>query len=1318
MSRTLFKYEPFSIVIQTADQITNVTSTNLRPYVTLVDPSAVIIQGTNGYVGAPSSNESVVIDVSGGTQISNAFVLNPGRFFDASAQSFNNRIFTFFKNETITPILFDSCINLASIQSVPTLPPGLGFVSNTPSSFYLQGTPTVQIPTSNYLIIGTGTNPSQIVTTRVFGTTVANGGINVGVNAERIQTNISGSTIVSPMIVDTPIDTRVLTSIVPSPSGANVQYSWNNLPSGLQFSNKDGTPFYGNSATILGSFDPSFTLVLDGTPTLTTAKSFAAADITEYTVSVQSFRTSPLPILSNTSNAFTFRFEPMVLFDDFVIPTLYKNATLNPTQYFFRARTYFTTDASITSISATGLPPGLSLNFVSNEQRAYLTGTPTGSSTFSGFLYASNSNGVVGSNPITINVSDDIVFFEPPTATSDVSFIVSRPLNLFKSGYYTSNVQFKARAGSGCNITYSVSGLEGTGIETSVSSNILTLTGVPSTAVSTRPLIVTATSSATATSNTTTIQFQVVNDVIDFSSVSLSARQFVQNREIAPIQIIATTLSERPITSFSGSNFPNSISISPTGVISGRMDEGTDGSLNIVASTGYVSASYDLSYSVVPDSVLLVSPVSQLSLVPSSNIGPVLIKGLAYSGRTVSNYQFSNLSPTYGLTIGSTSGILNGTLTQGFPPQDILPATSNFLIKAFAGDVSQTISMNLSTSNTFRYRGFITHQIISNSGAGGNSTIYHSDDISNWTSNQTIGSMTTFVNTEYTNPFSNQITYLSSDFSGSFTHQYTTGPDFQKYSDISLANANEGPGQIFAIQQYPLPMMTSIAVDGSTWWGIGGRVLLRDVRSNTFGCNEIVRWFAGDIVKSTDQGHTWSNHIALPTDPSGSFYFFARDYINPSSSNSVSYGDYYNNCGTAIAYKNGVMLIGGLKRDRKALLGGSFPTSNFGTTTAMLRSTDDGTTWSKPSNAIETEVGSFCVDNSSVWVVAGSDLYQSGSSFPSTNANTLKYSTDQGATWSNATGDFDIIGYHVTYGNNKWLATGADGNFTVTPSFRYSTNGSNWTSFDLSTSPLFNLQSNVLGPRTSEFFCNENYWYIFVYRYTSNADIPSVEYLPTLYYHDTSTSLLSNWIGVDLSDQFPITTNPRENVFYGGVPNNLISLGTPPNQPCTLTFGTSIGNGPTFTSPTSADFIFYQYLPISPIQLQATGTGQIYYFVETADLPRGLSFDPITAKITGTPVVIGENDITVYARDDNGTSVLVLRTTTIIPRILKQQTSAGAYTSLVRQYTEVNAAQNSINNLVYPNQEQKLGEFAAPDAPDTTKQPFDPCCTPTHRPQG
>jgi hypothetical protein len=63
---------------------------------------------------------------------------------------------------------------------------------------------------------------------------------------------------------------------------------------------------------------------------------------------------------------------------------------------------------------------------------------------------------------------------------------------------------------------------------------------------------------------------------------------------------------------------------------------------------------------------------------------------------------------------------------------------------------------------------------------------------------------------------------------------------------------------------------------------------------------------------------------------------------------------------------------------------------------------------------------------------------------------------------------------------------------------------------------------------------------------------------------------------------------------------------------------------------------------------------------------------------------------------------------TIVPRIIRQQGSASSYTSLVRQYVQVNAAQNARDNKVYPTAEKGLGEFASPEAPDVVSASL-PC---------
>lgn len=1271
MSVQLYKFEPFSFEIQTANPISNVaTSTNLIPYVTRVDPSAVLIRSSNGYLGAPSSNESVVVTDVCGTVIQSNYSLNAGRFFDGSGQSFNNRSFGFFKNETITPILFDSCINLALIQSVPTLPPGLSFISNSPTSFLLQGTPVVQIPSSNYLVIGTGTNPSQIVTTRVFGLASSNGGVNIGVGAERIQVDVSGSSIVSPMVVNTPISIRTITSRLPAPSSANVQYSWSTLPDGIRFSNKNGTPYLNTSASISGGVDPSFTLVLNGTPTLDAAKSFAFAGLSNYTVPIQVFRTSPLPILSNTT-AITFQFEPMVLFDSFSIPQLYAGVEV-PSNLSFRAKTYFTTDASITSITQTGFPAGVDVSFVAVQQRAYLVGTPATTGTFAGTLFASTGS-LVGSNPVTLSVSNDVITFVSPTATSNVSFIVSRPLTSFKDGYYTSNIQFKAVASSGRNIVYGVDGIFGTGIGVNIANGIVTLTGIPTSSQSAGPLTVTA--SAGSSSASTSIQYEIVNDQLTFAPIPLSNREFIQNRRITPIQLQVSTLSERPVISFNGSNVPASLQVSPTGLISGQVSSSSNGTFQVSASTGFVSATQDISYTIIPDSILMLAPASVIPLTPGETIDPIQIQGLSYGGATVSNYQFSNLSPTYGMTINATTGLITGTLFSGLPPT-VLPSTSNFSITGDAGSLSGELQSSLITCNAYvnttfipvAYRGLYTSSSATPNDITTQFRIEDSNISYYMRKNNSVDSNVHLVTNSSTTAYRSQ-------FGNVFQ---TVGIDTSVFLETTgITGILNKPGT-------------------STWWALGF--------SNAVPYNTSI------LYQSVDDGLTWQKAKVGIMANDTVFYLRNLNGANPGTNYPLT--NPYIRSG-ALGY------ISSLDR---LLAGGIYDIDNY----PGIYSDNGGETWNN-ANIFIREVAYINTDDPSLIIATGTDTNKSFvdpyelNSF--TSSPCIRWSSN-GTQWSNVTWDtaqtFNVIGGEIAYANNTWIATGVF-NKSSDPSDRfsvgvaYSSNGSNWSMFDLSSNTLFpSKQGRDISPLPigSIYFDGSN-WNIPVSRSVSGSFVQEV------YIHDSNTTTFTD-----------PTTWTKKNLILPNVESGVQTKFLPTKPPLYLTstpfnvsnvdellpiqsflvFSTVTAGGPTFLSPTSSNVLFYQYLPITPIQIQASGTGQIYYFLESADLPRGLSFDPLTATISGTSVVLGDNPIRIYARDDNGTSVFTLYTTTVVPRIVKKQESAGAYTSLVRQYTEVNAAQSAVNNLVYPNQEQKLGEFMAPNAPDVVKDKVDPKC--------
>lgn len=292
-----------------------------------------------------------------------------------------------------------------------------------------------------------------------------------------------------------------------------------------------------------------------------------------------------------------------------------------------------------------------------------------------------------------------------------------------------------------------------------------------------------------------------------------------------------------------------------------------------------------------------------------------------------------------------------------------------------------------------------------------------------------------------------------------------------------------------------------------------------------------------------------------------------------------------------------------------------------------------------------------------------------------------------------------MFGYEIAYASNVWLATGLSYSTTSNVykiELRYSTDGSNWAKSDLSSNELFpginSLPPSPPLPIGSISF-DGTYWNVFVHRPASP------EPLTEIYRHDTTSSFASGWVepgggSISFAQEFQNTTSTR---FLSLSPPVYVKNG-PGDITIDLTFPSITSGGPTITSPTILSYLLYQYVEIAPIQLSATGTGQVYFFVSTADLPPGLAFDPLTNQIYGTPAQIGKTATIIRAKDDIGVTEFVINFTSIIPRIIRKQDGAGAYTSLLRQYTNVLGAQNARDSRVLPN--QTLGEFMSPDAPD------------------
>jgi hypothetical protein len=294
-----------------------------------------------------------------------------------------------------------------------------------------------------------------------------------------------------------------------------------------------------------------------------------------------------------------------------------------------------------------------------------------------------------------------------PAIDTSFSFIQSRVLSNPKPGYYTQPITFKTTSLAGFATTFTMTGLEGSGIVLSnLGSGSALLTGLPTAVVT--PVTATIHATDGNASASTTIRVEVLPDQYTFNTLTPSQLAFLQNRVIVPLQISANTVSERAVQIYSSLDTPPGLNLSPRGLLSGTPTGTTGGTFTVTATNGVSSGSQTYTYTVVPDSVLIVSPANILQLTPGNTVGPFPIAGLSYSGRTVSNFVFSNLAPTYGMTLTSTpgTGILGGLLTSSLPPSVVLPASDTFQILGSAGTVDGSANFILETSNALVYRTF------------------------------------------------------------------------------------------------------------------------------------------------------------------------------------------------------------------------------------------------------------------------------------------------------------------------------------------------------------------------------------------------------------------------------------------------------------------------------------------------------------------------------------------------------------------------------------------------------------------------------------
>jgi len=231
-----------------------------------------------------------------------------------------------------------------------------------------------------------------------------------------------------------------------------------------------------------------------------------------------------------------------------------------------------------------------------------------------------------------------------------------------------------------------------------------------------------------------------------------------------------------------------------------------------------------------------------------------------------------------------------------------------------------------------------------------------------------------------------------------------------------------------------------------------------------------------------------------------------------------------------------------------------------------------------------------------------------------------------------------------------------------------------------------------------------------------------------LFYYDVSAAfglqVSSNGVTGLLNPMMPTGTYP----FYietdfslsygrGGAPGQIVY----DSSLSSLTF--QLFNGPPsttstwFTSPTQRTFLFTQYVPITPIDVRGSNyldpLNPDFYYPIVSTLPPGLVYNPVTSQITGSPTQLGSYAFEIGVYNSNASPTFQLLTLQfIIQSFLKgrQQESAAAYTSYVRQVATAAGVQNSRNGHVQPAQERAIPPFALQEPPDIVTQVIDPNC--------
>ena len=1198
----LYKYEYFSYtfsILETGTLRYSKSSPQLNVYSTLSSDGT-----TFTFAGTPpasySGTFSLVVELMNGTTVVSTttypVTISAGRITLLPVSPYALYQYENVSNTFGSNILWSSSNSPDSILSIPTLPYGLSF-----SNSYIVGVPQTQQPQRNYQLIASNSTNGSISTAAVA--------FSIGVPTVRITP--TAATFAGLGIGSTP--TATFTALVPfNPYLKTFNYSWSTLPSGLTFSKTNGQQYSSTDQTLSAE---ASTITLSGSPDMTDAFGFPSSGIVNVTLTGTYKDSTNVQTIGNST--LTFQFVETVLMSTSASSNLYVGRALGSNDVVVTASSYFPSTSGISNFTASGLPAGLTLvsNSPTYPTRWWLDGKPTTESTNTYTFTATSSNAITKSATLSIRINPDIVTFTSYPTNDILTSIVSRPLSKY-GGF-----QLVASATSGETITYTSSidlALYGLYLDSSTGL----FSGTPTSVLESTPIVFTATDTLGA-STTLSKNLLIQEDTFKWpgdAPYPAYAPTYFQNRSITPYQIVVYTTSERSIQSFTSTNMPPGLLLSPTGLITGIFTGLTGGTFTVTATTGYQApstASHTFSYSAIADNhlVLQVNGIDPIT----NSFSDIEFQTTQYSSSTRVNpvYTVTNTYPSMSNTIPNISVSSLGKMSGSF---DVAPpAYSNYIADinaTYAGATGKsTVVLSLSNTPTpFMLAGvktaapdcnvpkiFSTSSYVFTVDTSGTKVVSNQswtsifDSVSPRRSTHVYPDLgrigTGFVSVTSSNVYDG--TYNPTTNGVDWTNTMTSaGP---RYACV----ANDGSNKWMVVQMStPITMYTRSGNTGSWITRVG-----------TFGTND-----SGEATL----GYVNSNFVFGQAGSSGTYCnvlytvfpwnIWSVPAISPNFSNILRFATSNT---TIVAVGHGAPA-------------GVAPISY---------SSDAGVTWVMPTTGQSLFTGTDVVINDVIYVKDNAWYFcgnSNGTNFIGLSPNLI--------TWDvYPHGPTDIRYSALAYNGNALTAAGSYSNTTQ-----------------------HNVESRIV---TFEF----------------GNDTPSIS-----------------------SDTMKVERTENSTILFSRILTAAFS------NTSSFTGTVYIPQGPlSFTQPTQTSYILYKYVPYT-IPVTAVGlSGFIYYYFTGIPIGFQAILDPTgtTATISGISPSNGTADVTVYAKTASlNASVYRVNLTTIIPYFMNPQSGAAAYTAILRDQVEANAAQNARDSQTFPQVDSLAGPFMGPRAPDVVTQ--------------